>query len=340
MKDFVTGIGVIADIESTRISSSDIEILQSPALSGVILFARNYENPQQLKQLASDIRAIRVDLPIFADQEGGRVQRFREGFAKLPPMLNLGERFSDHPDLTLEASRRLGALMAGELFNHGVDVSFAPVLDIERGCSRVIGDRAFGWNSAVVSLLTESFVAGMVEIGMPAVGKHFPGHGAVEADSHLELPVDGRYLCQLDYDMRPFRYLSDRELLQGVMPAHVLYPAVDSKKTSGFSSRWVSLLREQVGFAGVIFSDDLSMLGAANAGTYGDRADLAVGAGCNALVVCNNRDGVQEVLKCVESLLREAGEKLDLAHWQVSRSVSNSFLNEQQQWLRLNNFIP
>lgn len=332
-------IGVIGDVESTCLSQEDMTILTSPALSGVILFARNYENPEQLKQLTNSIRAVNPNLAIFADQEGGRVQRFREGFTRLPPMMKLGNAYRTEPALALSAAKKLGALMAAELFEHGVDVSFAPVLDIERGCSRVIGDRAFGTDSATVSLLAEAFVKGMADIGMPAVGKHFPGHGAVEADSHLELPSDGRYLSQLDYDMRPFRYLNEKGLLQGIMPAHVLYPAVDSNRTAGFSPRWLTMLREEYDFDGVIFSDDLTMQGAAEFGSYSDRARVAVEAGCNALVVCNKRSGVVEILEEVEDMLERGYKKLDLSGWK-SKEYGQAFdLEATRQWLKANEFL-
>ncbi|WP_221797999.1 beta-N-acetylhexosaminidase [Oceanobacter mangrovi] len=323
-------VGVIADLIGPQLLEADLPVLQSPALTGLILFGRNYQNPQQLQQLLADVRKVRPGLPVFVDQEGGRVQRFREGFTRLPAMGRLGELFARQPQQARQAAGWLGELMALELALAGVDVSFAPVLDIERGCSKVIGDRSFGFDAAVVTALAGCFIGGMHAVGMKAVGKHFPGHGAVEADSHLELPVDHRNLAQLDYDMRPFRSLNQQGLLDGVMPAHVVYPAFDSERTAGFSPRWMQLLRQQLGFDGVVFSDDLTMQGAAAAGSYAERALLAMAAGCNALVVCNLPEGELEVLQQVERLLQQGAELLDLSGWRLSLN-SQAMDNGQQR---------
>ncbi len=310
-------VGVIADLLGPQLLKEDWPVLESEALSGLILFARNYQNPQQLRQLTADVRHIRRDIPLFVDQEGGRVQRFREGFTRLPPMALLGEIFQTRPESALTLARDIGWLMATELVRCGVDVSFAPVLDIERGCSQVIGNRAFATDAAAVSLLAAALVDGMAAAGMKAVGKHFPGHGAVVADSHRELPVDHRSLAQLDYDMRPFHYLIATGRMAGVMPAHVVYPALDSTQTAGFSCRWLTLLRQQLGFTGVVFSDDLTMEGAARYGSYRHRAELAMAAGCNALVVCNRQSGELEVLQhVVEQALAQGRPRLDLSGWQ------------------------
>lgn len=308
-------VGVIADLEGTRLSAVDREILAAPGLAGLILFARNYQSPQQLCELVAEVRVIQPQLPLFVDQEGGRVQRFRDGFSRLPPMLTLGQRFAVNPAQTLAEARLLGWLMAAELAQCGVDVSFAPVLDVERGLSKVIGNRAFALDPAQVTLLAGAFVDGMGEAGMAAVGKHFPGHGAVEADSHLELPVDERSLEQLRYDMRPFRQLIAAGKLAGIMPSHVLYPALDPVCTAGFSRRWLAFLRQQLGFTGVIFSDDLSMEGAAAVGGYAERAEAAMQAGCNALVVCNRPERAMAVLAAVDARLQAGRPLLDLSGW-------------------------
>lgn len=308
-------VGVIADLEGLALTSTDEQILRHPALSGLILFSRNYQDRQQLSGLLASVRRICPQLPVFVDQEGGRVQRFRNEFSRLPAMLGLAGRYRERPTQTRQEAHQLGWLMASELAEVGVDVSFAPVLDVERGLSKVIGNRAFGYDPATVTLLAAAFIDGMQEAGMAAVGKHFPGHGAVEADSHHELPVDGRSLEQLRYDMRPFKALIDAAKLAGVMPSHVLYPALDPQHTAGFSPRWTALLRQQLGFTGVIFSDDLSMEGAASSGGYRQRAALAMAAGCNALVVCNRPDGALEVLDTVEQALNAGRDQLDLAAW-------------------------
>lgn len=298
MPQSVNAVGVIADIAGTSLSAEDHDFLRHPALSGLILFARNYESPQQLTGLTRSIRAIRPELLLCVDQEGGRVQRFREGFTRLPAMLTLETLYRRDAEAALTLAQELGWLMAAEVRFCGVHLSFAPVLDIERDCSLVIGDRAFGHDAGTVTALASAFVRGMNEAGMSAVGKHFPGHGAVVADSHLALPVDDRPRDQLDYDMRPFAALNGAGLLAGIMPAHVVYPAVDARHTAGFSAQWLQqILRTELNFNGVIFSDDLTMAGAASIGDYATRARAAMAAGANALVVCNVREGAQQVLE-------------------------------------------
>lgn len=308
-------LGVITNIEGTDITTDDRDLIQNPAVSGLILFSRNYESPQQLKALSQSIKALRPDMPLFVDQEGGRVQRFRKGFTHLPPMLELECLWRVNPVKAKQGAENMGWLMATELAQCGVDVSFAPVLDVERGVSRVIGDRAFATDAARVTLLAGAFIQGMQKAGMKAVGKHFPGHGAIAADSHLEFPVDNRSLAQLDYDMRPFRQLIAQGVLGGIMPAHVLFPALDARHTAGFSSAWLGLLCHQIGFQGLIFSDDLSMAGAAHYGGYRVRAQLAAEAGCHALVVCNDRVGAWEIIDAVSKLHRGEFSTLLLHDW-------------------------
>jgi beta-N-acetylhexosaminidase len=329
----LSAVGVIADLQGLQLTDTDRLVLSSPALSGLILFSRNYESAEQLTALLRQVRDICPGIPVFVDQEGGRVQRFRDGFSRLPPMLTLAGRYDANPQQTLSEAGQLGWLMASELALCGVDVSFAPVLDVERGLSRVIGNRAFACDPARVSLLAAAFVDGMAEAGMAAVGKHFPGHGAVEADSHHELPVDERSLEQLRYDMRPFRYLVQAGKLAGIMPSHVLYPSVDAEHTAGFSSRWSALLRQQLGFRGVIFSDDLTMAGAAAVGSYGRRAELAMAAGCNALVVCNVAAGALDVLQRVEAGQAGGRPSLDLGGWCNHQVVDQQRLFNTRQRL-------
>ncbi|MDK2779320.1 MAG: beta-N-acetylhexosaminidase [Pseudomonadota bacterium] len=314
----MSALGVIADIEGTVLSAADRDFLLQPELSGLILFSRNYESPQQLRQLSAEIRALRPDLLLCVDQEGGRVQRFKTGFSRLPAMMALEAAYRDDASAAEQRAEQLGWLMAAEVRAQGVHLSFAPVLDIERDRSRVIGDRAFAHDAATVIRLAGAFVRGMQSAGMAAVGKHFPGHGAVVADSHVDLPRDPRPLAELEYDMRPFRELMDAGLLAGIMPAHVIYDAVDAQNTAGFSAHWLQdILRRQLGFGGIIFSDDLTMAGAASAGGYAARAVAAARAGANALVVCNNPAGAQQVVDAVRRE-HEAGQHqpLDLSFLQ------------------------
>ncbi|MEC8444389.1 MAG: beta-N-acetylhexosaminidase [Pseudomonadota bacterium] len=329
-------VGVIADIDGLTLSDDDRTFLQAPELSGLILFTRNYESPQQLAALTADIRSIRPDLLICVDQEGGRVQRFREGFTRFAPMMTFERLYQVDPERALHFAEQGGYLLAQELVLHGVDLTFAPVLDIERDCSQVIGDRAFGHDEATVAALAAAWCRGLARAGMKAVGKHFPGHGAVVADSHVSLPVDERSYLDLEYDMRPFVRLMAQDLLQGIMPAHVIYPAVDAERTAGFSARWLQgILRGDLGFDGVIFSDDLSMAGAAATGSPGARANAAMAAGANALVVCNHRAAAQEVIDAVASSELSL-TPLSLQHWQpvAGRSDDGSTMNHKSDTLR------
>jgi beta-N-acetylhexosaminidase len=261
------------------------------------LFARNYESPQQIQRLIQAIHELRrPNLLVAVDQEGGRVQRFADGLTRLPPAAWYARHYGRGSGAR-QAAREAGWLMAAELRSLGVDFSFAPVLDVERGVSQVIGDRAFADSAGEVAELALAWARGAREAGMPSVGKHFPGHGAVAADSHLELPVDERDFQDLWLeDLVPFRRLIDNGL-EGIMPAHVVYPAVDAQP-AGFSARWLQgVLRERLGFQGVIFSDDLSMAAADIAGDYSERARAALRAGCDMVLVCNNPGAAALVLE-------------------------------------------
>ena len=283
---------LMIDIAGTELSEHDGERLLHPLIGGVILFSRNYASPDQLEALCAEIHALREPrLLIAVDHEGGRVQRFREGFSRLPPMRRLGELWERDCDAALKAARSIGYVLAAELRARGVDFSFTPVLDLNWGGSSVIGDRAFHRDPAVVTQLAEALIVGLRTAGMGACGKHFPGHGWVEADSHVAIPVDQRSLQEIEPDMRPYAALK----LDAVMPAHVIYPQVDSSP-AGFSPVWIEKLRQDYGFAGVIFSDDLSMEGASVAGDIVARANAAWDAGCDMLLVCNAPDAVAELL--------------------------------------------
>jgi beta-N-acetylhexosaminidase len=283
---------LMIDIAGTALADIDRERMCDPRVGGVILFTRNYASPQQLRELCAEIHALRQPaLLIAVDHEGGRVQRFREGFSPLPAMRELGELWDSNPRAATESARLIGKLLASELLACGVDFSFTPVLDLDWGPSGVIGDRAFHSDPRAVIELAGALIEGLRAAGMGSCGKHFPGHGWVAADSHVAIPVDERTLEDMAPDLEPYRRLK----LGGVMPAHVIYPEVDSRP-AGFSPVWLKKLREEFGFDGVIFSDDLSMEGAAVAGDTVARVEAAWAAGCDMLLLCNAPDKVDEVL--------------------------------------------
>lgn len=287
------------DLRGPSLDSEEKELLRHPAAGGIIFFTRNYENPAQIAGLVQSIRALRPDLLIAVDHEGGRVQRFREGFTRLPSASRYAERLgAAELAQTLESS---GWLMAAELRAVGVDFSFAPDLDVDCGISQIIGDRAFSRDADVAGDCALAFAQGMRRAGMAAVGKHFPGHGAVALDSHLALPTDPRSYADIAAkDLRPFRKLIAAGL-EGVMPAHVVYAAVDALP-AGFSRRWVSeVLRQDLGFGGAVFSDDLSMEGAAFVGGYAERVAAALEAGADMALLCNRPDSIGAVLESLES---------------------------------------
>jgi beta-N-acetylhexosaminidase len=280
---------VMLDVAGVELTADDRRRLTHPLVGGVILFSRNYESAQQLARLTHTIHALRQPpLLIAVDHEGGRVQRFREGFTALPAMRELGLIWDDDPMLAKRLAQQVGFVLAAELRAHGVDLSFTPVLDVDHGHSSVIGDRAFHSQPRAISELALGLIHGLQQGGMSSVGKHFPGHGHVKADSHHEIPVDGRPYAAIEAsDLQPFRRLIENGL-GGIMPAHVIYPDVDGKP-AGFSEVWLkNILRRQLGFDGMILSDDLSMAGASSAGGVVERAAAAIGAGCDMVLVCNN----------------------------------------------------
>lgn len=287
---------LMVDIAGKGLAAEDRELLRHPLVGSVILFTRNYENPEQLAALVAEIRALRSPpLLVAVDHEGGRVQRFRSGFSVIPPARRVGLEYSLDPKQGLALARAMGWLMAAELRAFGIDFSFAPCVDLDYGVSEIIGDRAYHADPETVSRLALAVMQGMRQAGMAATAKHFPGHGAVVADSHLALPVDRRDLADLAADLLPYRRLISNDLA-AVMMGHVLFPAVDSVPAS-FSRRWVGeILRGELDFRGVVFADDLTMEGATVMGGVVARAEAALEAGCDVLPVCNRRASVVELL--------------------------------------------
>lgn len=315
---------VMLDVSGLTLSAHEKEVINHPNAGAVILFARNYYDPEQVIQLISEIRASRNgQILIAVDQEGGRVQRFQNGFTRLPPACCYG----DAPELTEAA----GWLMAAELLAVGVDFSFAPVLDIDCGISEVIGNRSFSTESRQATTLASAFRKGMKSAGMAATGKHFPGHGAVATDSHLALPIDERDLDSIRAkDLLPFKTLID-EGLEAVMPAHVVYENIDPNP-AGFSPFWIQqILRGELGFKGVVFSDDLSMEGAASVGGFTNRARLAQAAGCDMLLVCNNPAAAEEVLDALPITV-DARRQQRLAAMRGKPQMSREQLMCSEKW--------
>ena len=287
---------LMVDIAGTELSADDVRVLSHPMVGSVLLFTRNYSNPRQAAALTAAIRALRTPhLLIAVDHEGGRVQRFREGFTRLPAARLLGRRFDEDRRDALALAQSVGWLMAGELRAVGVDFSFAPCIDLDYGVSEIIGDRAFHSDPDTVAALAVATMTGMREAGMAAIAKHFPGHGAVVADSHTALPVDRREFVDLEADIRPYRPLIDNNL-PGIMAAHVVFPAMDALPAS-LSKRWITgVLRGEMGFHGCVFADDLTMAGAAAFGDAMARVELGLASGCDVLPICNDRHSVELVL--------------------------------------------
>lgn len=321
------------DLQGVEITPEERELLAHPHVGGVILFSRNFTSVEQLEQLVSKIHGIREPrLLVAVDHEGGRVQRFRDGFTLLPAAAHFGQIYDEDPGRGRLLAARAGWLMAVELRAVGIDFSFAPVLDVDHGVSEVIGNRAFHRDPAVVAELGHAFLNGMHDAGMAATGKHFPGHGAVHADSHVAIPVDERdYNDIYAHDILPFKRLIPQGLA-GIMPAHVIYPKVD-RLPAGFSRHWLKeILRGRLKFQGVIFSDDLDMQGASVAGEdYASRARLARQAGCDMVLVCNNRAGAIEVVEAM------ADDNDPVTHVRLARmhgrhEISRQKLHQQTRW--------
>ena len=321
---------VMLDIKGCALDDEDRKRLMHPAVGGVILFSRNYQDREQLAHLCDEIHALRDPrLVITVDQEGGRVQRFREGFQALPAMGHLGDLYEQDPAQALQDAEIFAWVMAAELLHYGVDLSFAPVLDIGNPVSSVIGDRAFHRDPETVVHLANAWVRGMRSAGMEAVGKHFPGHGSVEGDSHHVMPFDRRSFVEIqDLDLVPFRRVIATHLT-GIMMAHVIYDHVD-ENAAGYSNYWIeTVLRKQLAFDGVVFSDDLSMSGAESVGGYPERARHALAAGCDILLVCNSPEGADEVL---ESLQGYANPTSQLRMIRLHGQAASTDLFRSRDW--------
>ncbi len=336
---------LLIDLKGLVLTSEEQEMLEHPLVAGLILFSRNFYDIAQLQELIHSIRTrVKKPLLITVDQEGGRVQRFREGFTQLPAMQSFLTLNKTH------LAKEAGWLMAAEMFALDIDLSFAPVLDLGHQC-KAIGDRSFGKNVLEMLLLAEQFIDGMREIGMATTGKHFPGHGYVIADSHLETPFDNRSKQEIfNQDIQPFSNLIQKNKLSAIMPAHVIYTQCDSQPASG-SSYWLkNILRKQLNFNGVIFSDDLGMKGASFMGNYAERSEKALNAGCDLLLLCNEPKGVEQVLDNLNYIPTQIQQERYLSlmkkqritwqelqnhpRWKESRIKLSSL---QEQWLEFKN---
>ncbi len=323
---------VMVDLQGPELLPEERDLLRHPAVGGVIIFSRNYESPQQMRALAQQLHDLRQPpLLLAVDQEGGRVQRFRDGFVRLPPCGVFGTIYRQDRHRALQLAELGGWLMASEVLSAGIDLSFAPVLDLDQGISAVIGDRAFHRQPEAVTELALSWHRGMHAAGMATTGKHYPGHGGVIADSHQALPTDERSLADLEQaDLIPFERLIHNNL-NAVMVAHILYPDVD-EQPAGFSRRWLTdILRNQLGFQGVIFSDDLSMGGAEWAGDYPQRARLALEAGCDMVLVCNQPAAAIEVVESLENY-RDPAASLRLIRMHGASFPEREELLASRQW--------
>lgn len=326
---------LMVDLEDTSISERERNLLLKPEVGGVILFTRNFSSIAQLLALTTEIHRLRTPrLLIAVDHEGGRVQRFHQGFSRIPAAAVYARAGRGDLQKSRQLAEKAGWLMAVELRACGIDFSFAPVLDLAHGLSGVIGDRAFHNRPATVATLAYAFMHGMNRAGMQAVGKHFPGHGGVVEDSHVAMPVDHRELDELlQSDIIPFDYMIQNRLA-AIMPAHVIYDRVDDKP-AGYSSFWINtILRQRLGFQGVIFSDDLSMEAACVVGGYGERADAALKAGCDMALVCNHPEGALAAAEHIRGYASPTSQ-LRLIRMHGEHDISWSQLKQDANWLSI-----
>ncbi len=328
---------LMLDIAGTKLNQEDIQLLQAPQVGGVILFTRNIESPQQVRALTDHMRQIRPDILIAVDQEGGRVQRLKQGFTLLPAMGEFGKIYLTDPERALTLAEQCGWLMATEVLAVGIDFSFAPVLDLN-AISDVIGDRAFAQNMQDIAPLAGAFICGMKRAGMANTGKHFPGHGSVKADSHVAAAVDSRSYDEIyQHDMQSFIQLQNQ--LDALMPAHVIYENVDPNP-AGFSEFWIQkVLREELKFEGVLFSDDLTMQAACVAGGADARILAALKAGCDMGLVCNQRDAACLALDAISDLPLPNQERLERMRGHIPNIRIGEQLNLGEEWQSVKNTI-
>ncbi|MBL4890226.1 MAG: beta-N-acetylhexosaminidase [Rhizobiaceae bacterium] len=330
-----TGV-VMLDLKGLNVEPGERELLMQPQVGGVILFARNYASPQQLEDLVGTIKRCNDHLLVAVDQEGGRVQRFREEFLTLPPLRAIGIEYEKDREQGLAAAKLCAWAMAAELMQYGVDISFAPVLDLFDVNSPVIKERAFSGDGATVGDIGLAYVEGMQDAGMAATGKHFPGHGRVLADSHYQLPTDMRSLDEIrENDLIPFATCI--QSLDAIMPAHIVYPEVD-EHCAGFSKIWIEgLLRTELGFDGVVFSDDLTMHAAHSAGSVAQRADLALAAGCDMVLVCNQPEEAAELVRYLDGKQQPGSNRIGCM---LAKNASkHAGLYESDRWLEAKELI-
>lgn len=323
---------VMLDIEGWELSPADRDLLREPSVGGVVLFTRNYKSPSQLSDLVAAIRSLRSPpLLIAVDHEGGRVQRFREEFSEIPPMRQLGRQYDGDPDSAISLAKSAGWLIASELRAMDIDLSFTPCVDLDWGVSEIIGDRAFHSKPHVVAELASAYCSGLRDAGMAAVAKHFPGHGAVVADSHEQLPVDRRSYGELLDDMLPYEKLIAKRQLAGVMVAHVVFAETDPLPAS-FSPYWINeQLRSQLGYDGAVLCDDLSMKATEHLGSMPKRARLALAAGCDMVLVCNDRPAASATV----AALRDYSNPLSLvrlARLHGTGKVTRESLLASEEW--------
>lgn len=323
---------MVADVVGLALTDEDRERLRHPAAGAVILFARNYENPEQLRLLVEEIQKLREpELVVCVDHEGGRVQRFREGFTAIAPMRELGRLWDRDKEAAQEAARAAAYVIGAEIGAHGVDFSFAPVLDLDYGASSVIGDRALHFDPNAVGALAGAIVQGFADAGVAAVGKHFPGHGFAAADSHVDAPRDDRVFSEIfRKDIAPYR-AAMKAGLAGIMPAHVIYPQCDAEP-AGYSKYWLQeVLRGKLGFEGLIFSDDLSMAGASTVGGPPERARAALAAGCDMVLLCNDPEGQRKLLESLGDLPLKNPERLERMRKKGGRDLRKSVAYREAQ---------
>jgi beta-N-acetylhexosaminidase len=322
----------VIDVVGHALGDDDRKRLAHPATGGVILFSRNFQTPEQLRALTEEVERLREPaLPICVDHEGGRVQRFREGFTAIPPMRQLGRLWDRDREAGRIAARATAYVIGAELAAHGVDFSFAPVLDLDYGSSSVIGDRALHFDPTAVGALGAGIVQGFADAGMASVGKHFPGHGFAEADSHVDVPRDGRAKKEiLKKDLLPFEAVI-KAGVAAIMPAHVIYSEVDPEP-AGYSKHWLQeVLRGQLGFEGLIFSDDLSMEGASTAGGIPERARAALAAGCDMVLLCNDPEGQEKLLESLGDAALARPDRLERMRKKGGRDLRKSVAYREAQ---------